>query len=314
MSSLDHEADLDAIRQALGVTAEFSVPALVCAILQMRQENRESEEKDGALEALRSALEPFAKLRVEERDAVDGEDTPHLVAVTHGRDAIAEAIRSKVFASAVPARFVYRARRTLQRTKQMGENLRKQVKGMEVSRDAAIRERDEAHAALERQAVLLRKEIAQLDRRIEELEAAHRDVIARHDKKCTCGGCCIARSALTGRRGDDLAAHAQPTTACVTCGREKATSFERPSTAKCYAWYACRDDDAQRDCMNFANKLGVYASPPSPGPRGERGECGGCGRIVSVVGHAEDCKSSDAVSDRVSRLVGRATTPKETNR
>lgn len=50
-------------------------------------------------------------------------------------------------------------------------------------------------------------ELKALRERVTELEAAHRDILKRHDDgKCTCGGCCIARGALTGERGDNVAA------------------------------------------------------------------------------------------------------------
>ncbi len=76
---------------------------------------------------LRAALEPFAKLRVEVSSDVEGPDAPHMVAVALGKEALSEAIKSKLFGTVVPARFVYRARRALRETKHLGSALLKQV-------------------------------------------------------------------------------------------------------------------------------------------------------------------------------------------
>lgn len=54
-------------------------------------------------------------------------------------------------------------------------------------------------------------DLADARREVERLKGDMRSILARHDGgKCTCGGCCIARAALTGKRGDDLTQTATP--------------------------------------------------------------------------------------------------------
>ena len=71
---------------------------------------------------------------------------------------------------------------------------------------------------------------------------ALQEILKRHDNgKCTCGGCCIARSALTGGRGDDTSA---------TPGTDIHTQLE---TAKSEALMYKKAADA-----HFRDLMGAY--------------------------------------------------------